>query len=105
MFKCNDALESVTNTLMEGHSLTILMVIQSNCAVALDALVGTTLDHSPFGHLLIGIRCLVELISLSFKMLIVIKIGFHIVLQILVELVVTPPTNCAKCKSVIHTPY
>ena len=60
MFKCNDALESVTNKLMEGHSLTILMVIQSNCAIAFDALVGTTLDHLPFGHLLIEIRCVLE---------------------------------------------
>lgn len=60
MFKCNDALESVINTLIEGHSLTILMVILFDCAVALDALVGTTFDHPPFGHLLIEIISLLE---------------------------------------------
>lgn len=65
LFRCNQALESEIQSIMEGMTLAMQwtdlpMVVQSDYSVAFSALTDGSMDCSLYGHLIYPIRRLME---------------------------------------------
>uniref|UniRef100_A0A8I6WEW6 RNase H type-1 domain-containing protein n=1 Tax=Hordeum vulgare subsp. vulgare TaxID=112509 RepID=A0A8I6WEW6_HORVV len=63
LFHCNDALEAELHAILEGIKLTIehsnpIIMVQSDCAVALKAISDDSLDRSAYGHMIQEIKFL-----------------------------------------------
>lgn len=59
--RCNDVTQAELHVMIEGLAPCQLYIVHTDCSVALNALMGSSLDQFAYGHLISEIRRLLEL--------------------------------------------